>query len=56
MCVYVCTTCVFGEEGYPRRSEESMIFPEGIVKGGCEPPDIGAGNRTQVFLKCSKCS
>lgn len=36
--------------------DRGVISPEDRVTEGCEPPDTGAGNRTQVFGKSNTCS
>jgi hypothetical protein len=30
-------------------------FPGSRVTGGCELPDVGAGNQLWILCKCSKC-
>lgn len=43
MCAFVHITAV------PRVRD--LGSPGVGVTGGCEPPDVGAGNQTQVFYK-----
>lgn len=48
-CICVCVhvyICMFVEGGYLQRSEESTGFPGTGIKGSCELPCVGAGNRT----------
>ena len=40
----------------PQRPVEAVRSPGTGVAGHCEPPDVGAGNQTQVFWKNSKYS
>lgn len=44
MYVCVCVPCMFG---CPWKSEKGTGSPEVGVTGSCEPPDRGAGDRTQ---------
>lgn len=38
----------------PRRPAGVSDFSEAGVTGGCEPPDLGAGNQTGVLWKIMK--
>lgn len=50
ICAFVCT-CVYE---YLWRPEEGVSIPEAGVARGCAPPNLGAGNWTQVICKGSK--
>lgn len=53
-CVSVCGSAC--KSRYPRRSKEGTGSLWAELTGDCELPDVGAGNRTRVFCKSSKCS
>lgn len=48
----VCATCA----EVSRRTEEGVESLGATVIGSSEPPDIGAGNRTQDTWKNKQCS
>lgn len=53
VCVsmYECMPCECRAGGGQKRASDA---PEAGVRGGCELPDISAGNQTEVFYKSSK--
>ena len=48
MCVFACECGTVENRG--------VVSPGAIFIDSCEPPDIGAENRTQVLWDISKCS
>lgn len=38
------------------RETSDLKSPGAGVRGECEPPDVGAGNPTQIFCKSNLCS
>lgn len=52
MCVSLCRY-VYAREQVPGGPEEGIRFPETMVTGSCELPDMGVGKGTQVLYKSS---
>lgn len=53
-CVCVCTICV--EVQYPLWPAENRRASRAGVSGSCEPPSMGAQNRTPVLCRSSQSS
>jgi hypothetical protein len=47
-CAYECSAC--------RGQRRALDSAGARVTGGCEPPDLGPGEKTPVLCKSSKCS
>lgn len=51
MSVWVCTY----RYRHPQKPEKGVRSPEAGVTAGCELPDIGSNNQTQVFCRSTTC-
>ena len=61
MCVCTHTPLCMSQDAYPcvcsaQSSQKDVTSPGAGVTEGCELPNVGAENQTQVFCKNSKCS